>query len=126
MLDKPTATSARQRDISKQDLRAWLAMLDEAGEIEHVAGAEREEEIGGIVDIYQRTPGSRAVLFDAVPGYPAGYRVIANILTSVRRINLTLGLPADSSEMNLVQYWRQYMKQAKTIPPVEVKSGLLM
>lgn len=125
MLDQPTGI-ARQRDISKQDLRAWLAMLDEAGEIEHVAGAEREEEIGGIVDIYQRTPGSRAVLFDNVPGYPPAYRVIANILTSVRRINLTLGLPDGSSEMDLVQYWRAYMKQAKTIPPVEVKSGLLM
>ena len=36
-----------------------------------------------------------AVLFDDIPGYPSGYRVLANILTSVPRINLTLGMPAD-------------------------------
>ena len=124
MLD--TRPGALQRDISKQDLRAWLAALEAAGELTHVKGAEREQEIGGIVDIYQRTPGSTAVMFDDVPGYPSGYRVIANILTSVRRINLTLGLPIDAPEMDLVRYWRNYMKEAKTIPPIEVKSGLVM
>ena len=37
------------------------------------------------------------MLFDDIPGYPRGHRVVANILTSVRRINLTLGLPIDGS-----------------------------
>ena len=46
-------------------------------------GANREEEIGGIVDIYQRKTGNPAVLFDDIPGYPRGHRVVANILTSV-------------------------------------------
>jgi UbiD family decarboxylase len=101
----------------KQDLRAWLAAIEAANELTIIRGAEREQEIGGIVDIYQRTPGSRAVLFDDIPGYPAGYRVLANILTSVRRINLTLGLASDATEMDLVRYWRDYMKQANTIPP---------
>ena len=35
-----------------------------------VSGAEREEEIGGIVDIYQRKTGNKALLFDDIPGYP--------------------------------------------------------
>src|ERR1700738_2682022 len=100
----------------KQDLRTWLGPIK---------GADREEEIGGIVDFYQRQTGNPAVLFDDVPGFASGYRVLANILTSVRRINLTLGLPLDASEMALVSYWRQYMK-GKTIPPVTVPSGLLM
>ena len=110
----------------KQDLRAWLAMLEAAGELKTISGAEREEEIGGIVDIYQRTPKSPAVLFDEVPGYPAGYRVCANILTSVRRINLTIGLPENASEMDLVRFWRTYMKEAKTVPPLTVTSGPLL
>ena len=100
--------------------------MEEAGELTTVRGAEREEEIGGIVDIYQRTRGAPAVLFDDIPGYPSGYRVVANILTSVPRINLTLGLPAHATEMELVRYWRSYMKEAKTIPPVTVNSGALM
>ncbi|HXW49627.1 MAG TPA: hypothetical protein VEK31_09310, partial [Xanthobacteraceae bacterium] len=61
------------------------------GELQDIKGAEREREIGGVVDIYQRRIGNKAVLFD-IPGYPRGHRVLANILTSVRRINITLGL----------------------------------
>ena len=60
------------------------------------------------------------MLFDDIPGYPKGHRILANILTSIRRINLTLGHPADGSEIELVRHWRKYMKEAKTIPPVEV------
>ena len=95
-------------------------MLENAGQLTTVRGAEREEEIGGIVDIYQRTPGSTAVLFDDIPGYQHGYRVLANILTSVRRINMTLGLPDGATEMDLVRYWRNYMKEADAA----LRSGL--
>ena len=116
----------RLRNMPKQDLRVWLAQMEEAGELVTVTGAERDEEIGGIVDVYQRTMGAPAVMFDDIPGFPRGRRVVANILTSVRRINLTLGMPADTSEMDLVRYWRAYMKNPETIPPVTVASGPLM
>jgi 4-hydroxy-3-polyprenylbenzoate decarboxylase len=112
--------------LGKQDLRSWIAAMEAHGEIQHVTGANREEEIGGIVDFYQRKTGNRAVLFDEVPGYPKGHRVIANILTSIRRIHLTLGNSPDASALELVHYWRRYMKEAKAIPPSTVKSGPLM
>ncbi|MFL6805896.1 MAG: UbiD family decarboxylase, partial [Xanthobacteraceae bacterium] len=120
------AAAGDNRAAPNQDLRAWLAALEAAGELTVVRGAEREQEIGGIVDIYQRTAGSPAVLFDDIPGYPAGYRVLANILTSVRRINLTLGRPIDANAIDLVRYWRDYMKEAKTIPPRTVEAGPLL
>src|SRR5258708_1271295 len=110
----------------KQDLRTWLGQIEAAGELQVIKGANREEEIGGIVDFYQRQAGNQAVLFDDVPGYASGYRVLANILTSIRRINLTLGLPLEASNMALVNYWRKYMKEGKTIPPVTVPTGLLL
>jgi len=110
----------------KQDLRTWLGQIEAAGELQMIKGANREEEIGGIVDFYQRQAGNQAVLFDDVPGYASGYRVLANILTSIRRINLTLGLPLEASNMALVNYWRKYMKEGKTIPPVTVPTGLLL
>src|SRR5262244_2273326 len=127
MLNTTTPRTAERtmRNAPKQDLRAWLAQMQEAGELVTVAGADRDEEIGGIVDIYQRTMGAPAVMFESIPGFPAGHRVVANILTSVRRINLTLGLPADASEMDLVRYWRHYMKNPETIPPVTVDGGPL-
>ena len=107
----------------KQDLRAWIAQLRAAGEIDDIKGAEREREIGGIVDIYQRRIGNKAALFDDIPGYPRGHRILANILTSVRRINITLGRNPDASPNDLIQYWRRYMKDARTIAPVTVQSG---
>jgi UbiD family decarboxylase len=107
----------------KQDLRAWIAQLRAAGEIEDIKGAEREREIGGIVDIYQRRIGNKAVLFDDIAGFPRGHRILANILTSVRRINITLGLDADATPNELIQYWRRYMKDARTIAPVTARSG---
>src|SRR5262245_13527828 len=121
----PRATS-RASNAPKQDLRAWLAQMEAAGEVNHVSGANREEEIGGIVDFHQRKIGNPAVLFDDIPGCPRGHRILADILTSIRRINLTLGNPADATEMDLVRWWRRYMKEAKSIPPVTVPSGALL
>jgi 4-hydroxy-3-polyprenylbenzoate decarboxylase len=112
--------------VSKQDLRSWIALMEQHGEIQHVTGAEREKEIGGLVDIFQRRSGSPALLFDQVPGYPKGHRLLSNFLTSVRRINLTLGLPADEGAVGLVHHWRRYMKEAKTIAPKTVRSGALL
>ena len=66
------------------------------------------------------------MLFDDVPGYPSGYRVLANILTSTKRIKMTLGLPADATDMDLIAFWRKYMKDDKTIPPVQVPTGLVL
>ena len=119
-------SAAAKSNAPKQDLRAWLAMMEAAGEVTHISGAEREREIGGIVDIYQRKIGNPLVLFDDIPGYPKGHRVLANLLTSIRRINMTMGNPADGTEIELVRHWRNYMKEAKTIPPVEVASGALL
>ena len=82
---------------SKQDLRSWIAAMDAAGQLQHVSGAEHEREIGGIVDVYQRKIGNKALLFDDIPGFPKGFRILSNVLTSVPRINMTIGRPANGS-----------------------------
>src|SRR5258708_13031831 len=74
----------------------------------------------------RRPWGAPAVMFQDIPGFPPRHRVVANILTSVRRINLTLGMPAQTSEMDLVRYWRNYMKDPQTIPPVTLASRPLL
>jgi UbiD family decarboxylase len=112
--------------MANKDLRDWLSAVDKIGELKRIAGAEPKEEIGGIVDLYQRKMGNAAVLFDEVPGFPKGSRVLANILTSVPRINVAVGLPADATEMDLVQWWRTYMREARSFDPVEVNGGPLI
>ena len=111
---------------TSQDLRHWLRLMEANGELVTVKGADREREIGGVVDIAMRGMGRPAVLFEDIPGYPKGHRVVANLFTSVRRIALSLGLPGDTSEVNLVKFWRDYMKEAPTIPPKEVNHGALL
>src|ERR1700754_1375138 len=125
-VDKPKRASKKVQRKPRQDLRAWIDALRAAGELTEINGAEREAEIGGIVDLYMRKMGNPAVLFDDIPGYARGHRILANILTSVRRINLTVGQPIDGSAIELVSYWRKYMKEARSIPPVTVESGPLL
>ena len=79
------------------------AQMEAAGELQHVARrrARARRSAASSTSTSAQT-GNKAVLFDDIPGYPTGYRVVANILTSMRRIKLTLGLPADATEMDLV------------------------
>ena len=108
-----------------QDLRYWMEAVDAEGALKRIDGAEPTEEIGGILDLYQRRMGNEAVLFDEVPGFPKGHRVLANVLTSVQRINIALGLPAEGSERELVLWWRDYMKNAPRHEPEVVTTGAL-
>jgi UbiD family decarboxylase len=109
-----------------QDLRSWIALMQDAGELITIKGADREREIGGVIDIAMRKMGRPAVLFEDIPGYPRGYRVLSNLLTSVRRIALTLGLPKETSEVELVRFWRDYLRDAPSREPQEVNAGALL
>ena len=108
-----------------QDLRHWMEAVEAEGALKTITGAETTEEIGGILDLYQRHMGNPAILIDEVPGFPTGHRVLANVLTSVARINIALGLPADGSELDLVLWWRDYMKNAPKCAPEVVTTGAL-
>ena len=112
--------------MANKDLRDWISDLEANGQVQHFTGVEREEEIGALVDIYMRQMTNPAVMFDEIPGYPKGYRVLANILTAVPRVNLALGEDVNKSEVELVDYWRNYMKNQTSIPPVEVNGGPLL
>lgn len=109
-----------------KDLRHWMSEIERAGEITRIAGAEPKEEIGGIVDIYMRKPGNPAVLFDDIPGYPKGHRVLANILTSIPRCAIALGQDPRSTDRDLVQWWRRYFADKPSIPPKPVNGGPLL
>ncbi len=112
--------------MPNKDLRDWIDELDSADQLRRITGADREEEIGGIVDLHMREMTNPAVLFDDIPGYPQGYRVLANILTSVPRISIAMGHPPNTSEIELVNYWRSYMKDQPLIAPIEVSTGAIM
>lgn len=111
------------------DLRDLISHIEEMGELAQVSGADCHLEIGGIAEmVAQQDPGrSPAVLFDDIPGYPAGFRVLSGAANSFRRLALVLGLPEPVSEMDLVRAYRARMAQDfRMIPPKEVETGPIM
>lgn len=102
------------------DLRAFLAALDEQGDLRHVRDASWEEEIGAIAELATER-GAPALLFDDVPGYPHGFRVLANALASPRRTALALGL--DPKHGPVVEQWQARMREMQPVPFEEQATG---
>jgi 4-hydroxy-3-polyprenylbenzoate decarboxylase len=105
------------------DLRGWLEMAASIGMVRQIKGADWQQDIGAIVDIFQERMGRPALLFDEVPGFPRGYRVAANTMTAQSLVALTLGLSPDSSRGDLIEFWRDYFRAPALIPPVRVGNG---
>ncbi|MBM4298526.1 MAG: UbiD family decarboxylase, partial [Deltaproteobacteria bacterium] len=107
-----------------RDLRDWLAQVEALGELKRVTDANSEEDIGAITEMLDHTAESPCVLFDEIPGFRKGYRVLANGMGSIKRQAITLGIdPAQVSHDNLLAFWRGLLKDFTPIPPVTVKRG---
>ncbi len=106
-----------------RDLREWLEIVQQMGELRVVRGANTESEIGAATDVLQHAAESPAAIFDDIPGYKPGFRVLVNSFGSTRRIALTLGMPTHLSKRELVEAWRQRLRKLEPIPPVEVSDG---
>src|SRR5919109_2891269 len=115
---------AQASDSKWRDLREWLELVDALGELKHVRGASSEEDIGAITEMLDHTEESPCVLFDEIPNYQPGYRVLVNGMGSRKRQAVTLRLdPAEASHERLLQFWRNLLKGFTPIPPVVVKRG---
>ena len=116
----PVQAAAETR---RRDLRDWLARVDSLGELKRVTGANSEEDIGAITEMLDHTEDSPCVLFDEIPNFKAGYRVLVNSMGSTATSG-DLGLdPAEASHEQLLQFWRERLKGFAPIPPVVVKRG---
>src|SRR5258708_7053402 len=99
------------------DLRSWIAAAESLGEVRHVAGASWQEDIGQISEMLIHTLGSPAVLFDDIPGYPQGHRVLVNANAAPRRLALTLGLPPESTRHELMAEFLRLTEADRRIAP---------
>ncbi len=107
-----------------RDLRDWLDAVDALGELKRVRGANTEEDIGAVTEMLDHAEESPCVLFDEIPNYERGYRVLVNSMGSRKRQAVTLGLnPAEASHDELLQFWRKLLKGFAPIPPVVIKRG---
>ena len=88
------------------DLRQWITDAEHAGELEHVAGASDNLEIGAASQLNYRRTRPRALMFEDIPGYAAGRRVLTSSLSSPSLMGMSLGLGAGLSDAELVQALR--------------------
>jgi len=106
-----------------QDLREWLARVEDIGELIHVKqSVDWNEEMSAISYLVAKQNPSPAILFENARGYensPIGARLLWNILgPSLKRIALTLEESPDTSNLDLIRKVKDKLKQR--IPPREI------
>ena len=124
MLEKTQSRSFNAYDRPHEDLREFIARAERADEIVRISGADWQLEIGTLAEIVNHArPEPPAILFEQVPGYPAGMRLISGATNSSRRLAIALGLPVPGGPLDVVRAYRDRMKTHRPIPPRTVASG---
>jgi len=118
--------SPDRHHIPYEDLREWLAEAEKLDEVRVVKGATWQEEIGMAADLAMHSDSAPCVVFDEVPGYPRGFRVLVNFFGG-RRKNMTLGFPLHYSKLDLSQaFLDHYLRELRTIPHQVVDDGPIL
>lgn len=109
--------------MAYKDFREFLAKLEEAGELKRVkAETDWDEEIGAITleALVRKSP---ALLFENIKDYKTthGRKMIVNFIESVTRGKIAMDLPANTTNAEIVQTWRQRIRNP--IKPVLTSTG---
>lgn len=113
--------------LGYDNLREWLQQAEQMGELVDVDGASWEEEIGLFTDILQHDDTAPAVMFDNIPGYPKGFRVLCNSFGGQRK-NTILGFPTELDKVELSEAFLTEYREIvdKAIPYEIVEDGPVM
>jgi UbiD family decarboxylase len=106
-------------------LGEFIKAADQAGEAQYVDGADLDLDVGCLTELMGER-GGPMLIFDKFAGYPAGYRVCANAVRSLRRFSLALDLPLDIHPLELLQRWREKRHSALPVPARVVKDGAVL
>lgn len=113
-------------DYDIKDLRDWLKIMEAAGELIQVDGADWHLEIGGISRMNYKRDNSPALLFDNIKGYPEGFRVLTASVSNAYRTAMTLRLGEGLGDAELVDALQgkpnQWAADAAKFDPVEVET----
>jgi len=108
------------------DLRCFIERARDAGELETIDGAHWDLEIGALTEIYAELESTPALLFDNVPGYPRGHRILSNILKSPLRESLAIGMPAELRGIALVREVKERLNGLAYIAPGQTSKAPIL
>src|SRR5262249_5146406 len=103
-----------------RDLREFITLVDELHALRRVEGADPRFEIGGITEVAAGQPECPALLFDAIKGFPRGFRVFTNATTSPQRAALALGIDPALRPPDALKAWMEKRKTLRPHRPVAV------
>jgi len=110
-----------------KDIREFIQMVEEIGELKVIEGANWDLEIGALTFEIAASSNPPALLFDKIKGYEAGYRVLTIPCSTDKRLALILGLPVEASRLELVHKLRDKLSEPlELIPPAEVKEAPIL
>ena len=90
-----------------QDLREFIERVDELGALRRIEGADPRHEIGGITEVAAGRAHCPALLFDAIKGFPRGYRIFTNATVSPQRAALALGIDPVLRPLDALKAWME-------------------
>lgn len=109
------------------DLRIWLDKIRDQGELIDVNGADWNLELGAISELNVKKENCPALLFDQIPGYSEGFRVLTCSTSSPARLASILHLDVDNTHGGLVKGLRgrpkEWEKNAADYDPIYKESG---
>lgn len=113
------------------DLRTWLGEVRRLGQLEEIEGVDWDLELSTLIELLNEKFGEEgktrpALLFDRITGYPPGYRVAANLTSSVGRLSFTLGMDPGLSELAFIEQWRRKVREIRPTEPETTPAGTLL
>ena len=81
-------------DRPHRDLRELLERAEVTNELVTINGVDWNLEMGALTElIHHARPNPPAILFQRIPGFPKGFRVLSGAANSSQRLAITLGFP---------------------------------
>ena len=118
---------SQPRDVEAAlNLRTFIDRLKQAGKLKELRNAHWDLEIGALTEITAEAEERSALLFDSIPDYPEGYRVLSNVLRSPESDALALGMPSEIRGLDVVQTLKSRLQNLKPIPPAEIGESPLL
>src|SRR5437773_1952157 len=107
------------------DLREFIDAMRARGDVADVHGAHWDLEIGVISELMIER-GGPALLFDDIPDYPKGFRILTNADRMANKLGLAFGLDPESPLPEMAEKWDLASKDYQQIPPEVHATGPVM
>lgn len=98
-----------------KDLRDFISALQDRREIKSIDAAGAELEIGAVTQLAAESAQCPALLFDSIPGFSKGQRVLTNAMVNKVRERSVFGVSEDLTDRDALAAWKDKLKQCQPI-----------